>query len=114
VADHVGAATRGTADRCGPGNARRPASRRTPFSLSPTRTRSTRFTATLPTVWSLDPDFVDWDPDDVSTWDERIVMVAEDADFDEWQREWLADNGAAANRPANRGGRLRRLFGRGD
>ena len=27
-------------------------------------------------------------PAATSTWDERIVMVADDADFDEWQREW--------------------------
>jgi hypothetical protein len=38
------------------------------------------------------PEFTDWDPDDIGTWDERIVMVADD-DFAEWQREWLADNG---------------------
>ena len=34
---------------------------------------------------SLDPDFTDWDPDD-------MVMVADDQDFLEWQRDWLADN----------------------
>jgi hypothetical protein len=42
---------------------------------------------------SLDPDFTDWDPEDMSTWDERIVMFADDEDFLEWQRDWLADNG---------------------
>jgi predicted DNA-binding transcriptional regulator AlpA len=30
---------------------------------------------------SLDPDFTDWDPEDIDTWDERIVMVADDEDF---------------------------------
>jgi len=49
--------------------------------------------ANLPRPRSLDPDFTDWDPDDLDTWDERIVMVADDEDFAEWQREWLADNG---------------------
>jgi hypothetical protein len=39
---------------------------------------------------SLDPDFTDWR---MSTRDERIVMVADDEDFLEWQRDWLADNG---------------------
>lgn len=29
----------------------------------------------------------------VGTWDERIVMVADDEDFLEWQRDWLTDNG---------------------
>ncbi len=33
-------------------------------------------------------------------WAERIVMVADDADFDEWQREWLAKNGLTADQPA--------------
>ena len=46
-------------------------------------------------------------------WAERIVMVADDADFDEWKREWLAKNGLTADQPAARGGRLRRWFGRG-
>ena len=41
----------------------------------------------------MDPDFTDWDPDDMDTWDERIVMVADDEDFAEWQRDWLAENG---------------------
>ncbi|HTI74158.1 MAG TPA: hypothetical protein VL634_04125 [Mycobacterium sp.] len=49
-------------------------------------------TRNLPRPRSLDPDFTDWDPDDIDTWDERIVMVADDEDFLEWQREWLADN----------------------
>jgi hypothetical protein len=31
----------------------------------------------------------------VGTWDERIVMVADDEDFLEWQRDWLTDNGRA-------------------
>lgn len=30
-----------------------------------------------------------WDPDGIGTWDERIVMVADDEDFAQWQREWL-------------------------
>jgi hypothetical protein len=29
----------------------------------------------------------------VGTWDERIVMVADDEDFLEWQRDWLTNNG---------------------
>jgi hypothetical protein len=41
---------------------------------------------------SLDPDFTDWDPEDMDTRDERIVMVADDEDFLEWQRDWLTDN----------------------
>jgi hypothetical protein len=28
----------------------------------------------------------------MDTWDQRIVMVADDADFLEWQRDWLAAN----------------------
>ena len=47
----------------------------------------------LPKPRSLDPDFTDWDPDDIDTWDERIVVVAGDEDFLEWQREWLEENG---------------------
>jgi hypothetical protein len=35
-------------------------------------------TRNLPRPRSLDPDFTDWDPDDMDTWDERIVMVADD------------------------------------
>ena len=49
----------------------------------------------LPLPRSLDPGFTDWDPDDMDTWDERIVVVADDGDFLEWQREWLADNDGA-------------------
>jgi hypothetical protein len=41
---------------------------------------------------SLDPDFTGWHPEDMDTWDQRIVMVADDADFLEWQRDWLAAN----------------------
>ena len=41
---------------------------------------------------SLDPDFTDWDPEDMDTWDERIVMVADDEDFLDWQRDWLTDD----------------------
>ena len=52
-------------------------------------------TRNLPRPRSLDPEFTDWDPDDLDTWDERIVMVADDEDFAEWQREWLAENGRA-------------------
>lgn len=52
-------------------------------------------TSNLPRPRSLDPEFTDWDPDDLDTWDERIVMVADDEDFAEWQREWLAENGRA-------------------
>ncbi len=48
-------------------------------------------TLNLPRPRSLDPNFTDWDPDDIDTWDERIVMVADDEDFAEWQREWLAE-----------------------
>jgi hypothetical protein len=29
----------------------------------------------------------------MDTWDERIVMVADDEDFLDWQRDWLAENG---------------------
>ena|SRR6476620_5331020 len=47
----------------------------------------------LPKPRSLDPDFTDWDPDDLDTWDERIVVVADDEDFLEWQREWLEEHG---------------------
>ena len=50
-------------------------------------------TRNLPRPRSLDPDFTDWDPDDMDTWDERIVMVADDEDFLDWQRDWLAENG---------------------
>ena len=50
-------------------------------------------TRALPKPRSLDPTFTDWDPDDLDTWDERIVMVADDEDFLEWQREWLEENG---------------------
>jgi hypothetical protein len=35
----------------------------------------------LPRPRSLDPDFTDWDPDDMDTWDQRIVMVADDENF---------------------------------
>jgi hypothetical protein len=42
-------------------------------------------TRNLPRPRSLDPDFTDWD--------ERIVLVTEDEDFLEWQRDWLAENG---------------------
>ena len=47
----------------------------------------------LPKPRSLDPDFTDWDPDDLDTWDERIVVVADDEDFLDWQREWLEEHG---------------------
>jgi hypothetical protein len=50
-------------------------------------------TRNLPRPRSLDPDFTDWDPDDMDTWDERIVMVADDEDLLDWQRDWLAENG---------------------
>ncbi|WP_319452728.1 MULTISPECIES: hypothetical protein [unclassified Mycobacterium] len=50
-------------------------------------------TRNLPKPRSLDPNFTDWDPDDIDTWDERIVMVADEADFLEWQREWLEETG---------------------
>jgi hypothetical protein len=50
-------------------------------------------TRNLPRPRSLDPDFTDWGPEDMDTWDERIVMVADDEDFLEWQRGWLTDNG---------------------
>jgi hypothetical protein len=50
-------------------------------------------TRNLPRPRSLDPDLTDWDPDDMDTWDERIVMVADDEDFLEWQRDWRAENG---------------------
>jgi hypothetical protein len=49
-------------------------------------------TRNLPRPRSLDPDLTDWDPEDMDTWDERIVMVADDEDFLEWQRDWLTDN----------------------
>jgi hypothetical protein len=49
-------------------------------------------TRNLPRPRSLDPDFTDWDPEDTDTWDERIVMVADDEDFLEWQRDRLTDN----------------------
>ena len=42
---------------------------------------------------SLDFDFTDWDPEGMSTWDDRIVMVADDEAFLEWQRDWLGDTG---------------------
>jgi hypothetical protein len=50
-------------------------------------------TRNLPRPRSLDPDFTDWDPDDMDTWDERIVLVADDDDFLDWQRDWLTENG---------------------
>jgi hypothetical protein len=50
-------------------------------------------TRNLPRPRALDPDFTDWDPDDMDPWDERIVMVADDEDFLDWQRDWLAENG---------------------
>jgi hypothetical protein len=50
-------------------------------------------TRNLPRPRSLDPDFTDWDPDDLGTWDERIVMVVDEEDFLEWQRDWLEENG---------------------
>jgi hypothetical protein len=50
-------------------------------------------TRNLPRPRSLDPDGTDWDPEHMDTWDERIVMVADDEDFLEWQRDWLTDNG---------------------
>jgi len=50
-------------------------------------------TGNLPRARSLDPNFTDWHPDDMDTWDERIVMVADDEDFLDWQRDWLAENG---------------------
>jgi hypothetical protein len=55
--------------------------------------RAAELTSNLPRPRSLDPDFTDWDPDDMDTWDERIVMVADDEDFLDWQRDWLAENG---------------------
>jgi hypothetical protein len=45
---------------------------------------------------SLDPDFTDWDPDDMDTWDERIVLVADDEDFLDWRRDWLTEKTVAA------------------
>jgi hypothetical protein len=54
---------------------------------------ATELTRNLPRPRSLDPEFTDWDPDDLDTWDERIVMVSDDEDFLKWQREWLAENG---------------------
>jgi hypothetical protein len=53
---------------------------------------ATAVTRNLPRPRSLDPDFTDWDPEDTDTWDERIVMVADDEDFLEWQRDRLTDN----------------------
>jgi hypothetical protein len=50
-------------------------------------------TRNLPRPRALDPDFTDWDPDDMDTWDERIVLVADDEDFLDWQRDWLTANG---------------------
>jgi hypothetical protein len=29
----------------------------------------------------------------MDTWDERIVLVADDEDFLDWQRDWLTENG---------------------
>ncbi|HVQ49364.1 MAG TPA: hypothetical protein VMS92_04885 [Mycobacterium sp.] len=29
----------------------------------------------------------------VVAWDERIVLVADDEDFVDWQRDWLPENG---------------------
>jgi len=29
----------------------------------------------------------------MDTWDGRIVMVADDEDFLDWHRDWLAENG---------------------
>jgi hypothetical protein len=52
-------------------------------------------TRNLPRPRALDPDFTDWDPDDMDPWDERIVMVADDEDFLDWQRDWLAEMVAA-------------------
>jgi hypothetical protein len=37
---------------------------------------ATELTHNLPRPRSLDPDFTDWDPDDIDRWDERIVLVA--------------------------------------
>jgi hypothetical protein len=65
----------------------------------PARTRSARHRGFRRTRFSrprsLDPDFIDWDPEDMDTWDERIVMVADDEDFLEWRRDWLTDHGRA-------------------
>lgn len=52
-------------------------------------------TRNLPPPRSLDPDFTDWDPNDVDTWDERIVQIEDEAEFLEWQREWIDENTAA-------------------
>jgi hypothetical protein len=48
----------------------------------------------------------------VGTWDERIVMVAGDADFADWQREWLAENTTSSDHRVGRLRRRRRWFGR--
>ena len=37
-------------------------------------------TRNRPRPRSLDPYFTDWDPEDMDTWDVRIVMVADDED----------------------------------
>jgi hypothetical protein len=29
----------------------------------------------------------------MDTWDERIVLVGDDEDFLDWQRDWLTENG---------------------
>lgn len=50
-------------------------------------------TRNLPKPRSFDPNFTDWDPDDIDTWDERIVMVADEDDFLEWQQDWLDEHG---------------------
>jgi hypothetical protein len=47
----------------------------------------------LPGPRSLDPDYNAWNPDDMDTGDERIVMIADDEDFLDWQRDRLAANG---------------------
>lgn len=47
----------------------------------------------LPGPRSLDPDFTDWDLDDMDTWDERIGMLADGEHFLDWPRDWLAGNG---------------------
>jgi hypothetical protein len=65
----------------------------------------------LPAPRSLDPEFTDWDPDDISTWDERIVMVADDDDFAEMRQEWLAKKTADAQAKTGLRARIKALFG---
>jgi hypothetical protein len=57
------------------------------------RVNAAELTRNLPRPRSLDPNFTDWDPEDMGTWDGRIVVVANDENFLDWQRDWLAENG---------------------